>query len=131
MTSARNYLVAGLAVQIMLTGLVLLIIWIAVDPDGKDLTLLAMSLLLTGLATLALGFVARHRNVPRLVRSIRGQLVAASALTATLALANVGIVAALMFLSNHDLIVLAVLIVFALGMSVFVSFSFSETIAGS
>jgi signal transduction histidine kinase len=48
-------------------------------------------------------------------------------LTALLSLANVGFVALLMFLSTHDLALLAALLTFALGMASFVALAFSES----
>ena len=125
----RSYLLAGLAAQAALTAAVVVIVGASVDASGHDLALLVLFLLASGGATLGLGFVALHRGVP-LAHSMRRRMGIASGLTAGLALANVGIVASLMFLSTHDLIVLAALIAFALGMSLFVSYSFAEGIAG-
>ena len=125
----RSYLLAGLAAQAALTAAVVVIVGASVDASGRDLALLVLFLLASGGATLGLGFVALHRGLP-LAHSMRRRMGIASGLTAGLALANVGIVASLMFLSTHDLIVLAALIAFALGMSLFVSYSFAEGIAG-
>ena len=48
-------------------------------------------------------------------------------LTSVLALINVGFTALLMFLSSHDLALLAGLLGFSLGMSIFVAFAFSSS----
>ena len=63
--------------------------------------------------------------------SLRAKLVLISILTAVLALANVGVTAGLMFLSRHDLALLAGLLVFSVAMSTFAAFAFAGPIARS
>ena len=68
-------------------------------------------------------------GLPRWVRTIRGRLVLMSVLSSVLALANVGFVALLMFLSSHDLALLAGLLAFSVGLTVVVAIASSEPTA--
>lgn len=74
-----------------------------------------------------IGLAAARWEFPRWVGSLRARLVIMCALTGVLALANVGFTAVLMFLSTHDLALLAGLLGFSLGMSVFVAFTLSAS----
>ncbi len=125
-TQTWKYSLAGLFAQATLTALVVLVFGTFTDAGARDLVVLALFLLASGGATLTLGLLALRRGVP-LARSMRSRAATASVLTAGLALANVGVIASLMFLSTHDLALLAALIAFSLGMALFVSFSFAES----
>jgi len=63
--------------------------------------------------------------------SLRARLVLVSALTTTLALVNVGFTAFLMFISGHDLALLAGLLAFSLGVSVFAASAITEPVVRS
>jgi len=78
-----------------------------------------------------LGSGIRRLRAPAWCKSIRARLVLTSMLTATLALVNVGFTAVLMFISTHDLALLAGLLGFSIGMSVFVSMAMSDPIVTS
>lgn len=96
------------------------------DPPVTDLIVFAGFLLAAGgVATLISAFAARFA-VPG---SLMTRFFFAAALTTGLALANVGILAYLMFLSRHDLAVLAASIGFSLGVSVLVAINLAEPLA--
>jgi signal transduction histidine kinase len=104
-----------------MTGLVLLVVALLLSPPPGDLVALAVFLLLSGGLTIALGLGIAHLGWPGWTGSLRARLLLSSLLTAVLGLANVGFTAFLMFLSPHDLALLAGLLGFALGMSIFVA----------
>ena len=129
MTLGKRGLMAGAATWLALTGLVIgLVAWM-LDPSAGDLLAMAGFLLLSGGVTLSLGLIVARFGLPPLVRSLRARFVLVSILTALLALGNVGIIALLMFISAHDLAVLAAMLSFSLGMAIFVAFSFSTSTA--
>ena len=73
------------------------------------------------------GLGAACWELPRWFGSLRARLVLMCAVTGTLALVNVGFTAFLMFISTHDLALLAGLLGFSLGMSIFGAFAFSAS----
>ncbi len=127
MSTTWKGLAVGVTALLALTGLVVGLTVAMLDPSGSDLGELAGYLLLSGGITIALGLVVARRGLPAFVRSTRGRLVLVAVVTGVLALGNVGFTALLMFFSTHDLAILAGLLAFALGMSIFIAYSFSET----
>ena len=127
MYNVRRQTIAACIALLGLTGLVLLLTIALLDPPAGDLALLSVFLLISGGATVLIGLAAARWELPRWVRSLRARLVLMCALTAALGLVNVGFTSALMFLSTHDLALLAGLLGFSLGMSVFVAFTFSSS----
>ncbi len=110
-----------------LTGVVLGITVALLDPPASDLIAMAAFLLVSGGFTVGLGIAGQHFGLPRSFRSLRAKMTMVAVLTALLGLANVGFVALLMFLSTHDLALLAGFLTFALGMAFFVALAFSES----
>ena len=110
-----------------LTGVVLAITVALLDPPASDLIAMAAFLLVSGGVTVGLGITGQHFGLPRSFRSLRAKMVVVAVLTAFLSLANLGFVALLMFLSPHDLALLAALLTFAFGMAFFVALAFSES----
>ena len=119
-------LAAAVLTLVGLTGFVLLLTIVLLDPPAGDLAALATFLTISGGLTVLLGLTAARLGLPRWGRSLRARLLLVSVLTATLALVNVGFTAMLMFLSTHDLALLAGLLGFSIGMSVFVATALSE-----
>ncbi len=121
----------GLLVVSAAIGLVLLLIQMALHPPTSDLATLAMFLAISGGSTmlLVLGF-RRFQFLGRLP-SLRARLLSVSVLTTTLALINVGFTAFLMFISGHDLALLAGLLAFSLGVSVFAASAITEPVVRS
>ena len=124
--TGRNIALAG-PTLLGLTGLVLLLTIALLDPPAGDLAALAGFLLISGGVTVLLGLTAANLEMPLWTGSLRARLVLLCVLTTILALVNVGFTAILMFLSTHDLALLAGLLGFSLGMSVFVAFAFSAS----
>ena len=109
-----------------MVGLVLaLTVW-QLDPPARDLVVLAGFLLASAGATVVISEAARRFGPGPWVRSVRGRLVLVSLLTAGIALLNVGIIALLMFIEPHDLWLLAGLVVFSSGLSIFAALALSE-----
>lgn len=114
--ASREAISAGLAILAMV-GLVLLLTIALLHPPASDLAALAAFLATSGGVTAAIGLTAARLGQPPWIRSLRTKLVLISMLTAVLALINVGFTAVLMFVSTHDLAVLAGLLGFSLGVS--------------
>ena len=110
-----------------LTSFVLLLTTLLLKPPTGDLIALATFLSISGGITVLLGLAAPRMGLTSWVRSMRARLVVLSLLTAILALVNVGFTALLMFLSPHDLALLAGLLGFSLGMAIFVAFTYSAS----
>ena len=117
----------GAATLVGLTALVLFFTKVLLDPPKGDLLAMAGFLLISGGASVLVGMAPALWELPRWVRSLRVRLALLCGLTAVLALANVGFTGFLMFLSPHDLALLAALLGFSLGMSMFVAFAFSQS----
>jgi signal transduction histidine kinase len=125
----RRWRALGLAFVTLLglTGVVLGITVALLDPTASDLIAMAAFLLVSGGVTIGLVITGEHFGLPRSFRSLRTKMAMVAVLTALLSLANVGFVALLMFLSTHDLALLAALLTFALGMAFFLALAFSES----
>ncbi len=131
MTSTLNMALAGLAALLALCALVTALTAAILNPTASDLAALVAYLTLSGGGSIALGLVAVRFGLPRWAMSLRVRLALISTMTALLALFNVAVTAALMFLSPHDLGLLAGLLGFSVGISVFVAFTLSEPTARS
>jgi signal transduction histidine kinase len=120
-------------VLVVLTALTVALGALLLQPPGEDLLLLALFLATSGGISLGLGivFVSSYRG--SLLRGIRGRLLAALLLAAGLVFINVGFTAFLMFISSHDLELMALLMLFSLGMAAYFAFvvtdSFNSTLA--
>ena len=109
-----------------MTALVILLTILLLGPPLRDLAAIASFLLISGGVTVLLGLAVPRMPSPPWLGSLRSKLVLVSVLTAILALVNVGFTAVLMFLSGHDLALLAGLLGFSVGMAIFVAFALSE-----
>ena len=107
-------------------GFVLLLTEVLLDPPTGDLAALTIFLGISGGATVLLGSALQRIRMPVWFRSLRARLVLTCMLTAALALVNVGFTALLMFISTHDLALLAGLLGFSLAISGLVAMSISE-----
>ncbi|MDA1349826.1 MAG: HAMP domain-containing protein [Chloroflexi bacterium] len=113
-----------------LVSVVLVVAAFLLDPPAGDLVALATFLALSG-GTTAVGLAVARLGLPRWSVSLRSRLVVISVVTAVLALVNVGFTASLMFLSTHDLGLLAGLLAFSVGISIYVAFAIAEPTARS
>src|SRR5437588_6992901 len=109
---------ASVGVLLGLTAVVVGLGSLFLQPSVADLTRLAVFLFGSGAATLAIGWFAVIASPFHRLRSVRGGLPLLVALVSALAIANVAFTAQLMFISAHDLALLALLLVFSLGVSV-------------
>jgi signal transduction histidine kinase len=107
-------------------GFVLSLTQVLLAPPTRDLAHLTMFPVISGGATVLMGWALQRIKMPVLFRSLRARLVITCMLTAVLALVNVGFTAVLMFISTHDLALLAGLLGFSLAISLLVALSISE-----
>ncbi len=126
----------GFAVQAVsalfaLTGLVTALVWVTLSAPLADRALLALFLLFSGGVTLAVGYLVPRYGLGQVVRTVRGKLLFALILAVALALVNVGFTSYLMFISTHDLGLLVALLLFSLGISIFLALSISNTLQSS
>ena len=94
------------------------VIELAMQPPLADLAQLVIGLALTGLGSLAAGYALYRLGWWRWPRRILHTLILGSALQATLVFFNVWITARNMFLSEHDLTLGGVLLLFGAGIAV-------------
>jgi signal transduction histidine kinase len=132
--SSGALLAAAVGSLLGLTALVLALGAWQMDLAANDIAALGLFLLTSGGFTLLVGWLGAHvRPIPQL-RTIRTKLIAVIALVAALAMVNVAFTAQLMFFSAHDFALLALLLLFSFGVSVwlafFVSLRFDATIRG-
>jgi signal transduction histidine kinase len=113
----RARLVIHLALVAAAAALALLITWLGMDPQARDLVLLAVLMGVSGVAATVFGHLA-VALAPRLrFASLPMRIGAVTALGSMLALAAILIVALLMFISRHDLTLLLALLVFSLAVA--------------
>ena len=121
----------GLFVVVASIGLVLLLVQVTLNPPSSDLTTLATFLAMSGGSTMVLTLALRGSRLLVWVRSLRTRMLFVSVITSALALINVGFTAFLMFISGHDLALLAGLLAFSLGVSVFAASAITEPVVRS
>ena len=129
MATLTKHSVQAVATLLILLAVVLAVTVVLLNPPTGDLVVLALFLFLSGGITVGLGVAVAQFGLPSWARSIRSRLIIISALVTVLSLANVGFVAVLMFFSQHDLYLLAGLMVFSVGMAIFVAYASSEPTA--
>ena len=96
-----------------LTGLVVLLTIALLDPPAGDLAALSAFLITFGVGALGAAFLVRRNGLPSIFGTLRQRMVLVAVATAVISLANVGFIAALMFLSTHDLALLTGLLLFS------------------
>lgn len=114
---------------VVAVAVALVVIGVAMDPPGGDLRNLAGLLSVSALVSLAayLGLVWYLPRRP--LTGARGRVVLVALFSGVLALVNVLITAAFMFLSSHDLTLLAALMLFALLVSSVLAIGVSHSIS--
>jgi len=100
-------------------------------PPQDDLIQLAGIYGLTALASAAVGFGAQRSGLWRRLGSLAGSLTLGYVLAAGLTLLNVWVTARLMFISQHDLALAGVLLLFASGISVSFGYLLSRSLTDS
>jgi two-component system sensor histidine kinase SaeS len=127
MNHPGRILVCGCLLLFGLTALLLMAVAVTLAPPPGDLVALAAFLLISGGLTLALGVGIAYLGWPSWASFLRARLLLTSTFTAMLALVNVGFTAFLMFISPHDLAILAGLLGFALALSIFLAIVLSSS----
>ena len=123
-----SFPISGTATVLGLTALVVLLCFWLLQPPSQDLLLLGLFLLLSGGLTLTIGHLVTRFGLGTYIRRVRGKLLFVLSLSAALALINVGFTSYLMFISQHDLVILSLLLLFSLGMSLFLALTLSESL---
>ncbi len=100
-----------------LTALVVGLAALTLDAPRDDLLALTSFLLVSGGISIALGYSVIHFGQHSLLRTVRDKLIFALLFSAALVLLNVGFTAYLMFISSHNLTLLALVMLFAIGIS--------------
>jgi signal transduction histidine kinase len=125
-----RWILGGVAALAVMVVAVMGIAWALLRPPWADLADLAVFLSMSGGLTLVAGLAGAMLGFGRFLRTMRGKLLLLPMLAAGLALVNVGFTARLMFISVHDLGLLAVLLSFSLGMSAFLALFLSSSLNG-
>ncbi len=126
-----SFAVQAVSALFALTGLVTALVWVTLNAPLADRALLALFLLFSGGVTLTVGYLVPRYGLGQVVRTVRGKLLFALILAVALALVNVGFTSYLMFISTHDLGLLVALLLFSLGISIFLALSISNTLQSS
>lgn len=111
-------------------GVALAVAFVAFDMSSRDVSVIALYLVISGSVSLVLGFGVAHLAL-RSGLGVRRKVAVAGAAGSIVALVNVLGTALLMFIEPHDLAVLIVLLLFALIISAFFSVAVSTGIAKS
>ena len=123
-------LTAALALALA-TGAGLLLTELTMSPPWPELREMAIYLILAGVASAGLGWVALRVADRLLGPGLRGRAFLSSGIAGGVALLNVIIVGQLMFVSaEHDLNLLFALVIFSAVITAFFSLSVASTVAG-
>jgi signal transduction histidine kinase len=123
-------LAAALALALA-TGAAVLLTELTMSPSWPELRELALYLVLAGIASAGLGWIALRLADRMLGPGLRGRAFLSSSIAGAVALLNVIIVGQLMFVSTeHDLNLLLALVSFSAVITAFFSLSVASTVAG-
>jgi signal transduction histidine kinase len=123
----RTRLILKAAAAVMLlTAVVIGLAAVILGAPTKDLLFMLIFLPVSGGLSLAVCLVPASLQPVPLLKGIRGKLLLAGLLSAFLVMVNVGFIAVLMFISSHDLGLLLLMLLFALGVSCFFAFTVAE-----
>ena len=120
----------GLLAVTALIG-VLMLAWLLLGLSARDIQVLALSLSLSTLASLSIGYVVVRQGSRVGLGRIRAKVALATAVGSVVALVNVGVGAYSMFLSSHDMGILILLLGFALFLSLTFGYLLSEMLTAS
>ncbi|MBI5666928.1 MAG: HAMP domain-containing histidine kinase [Chloroflexi bacterium] len=121
------FLRLGLSV-IAAAALALLLVTAALNPPAQDIQQLFLLMTATGLPTVLLTVLLSRSRAAQGFASLRGVLLAGIVFTVALIFVNVWIVAQLMFISRHDLVLTAALLVFAGAVAVILVYFLAGTL---
>ena len=106
------------------------IFYLVMRPAQADLGLMALFLTVTSAVTLLAGYTAYRLGWMNRAPSLRWALLATYILSSLLTFLNVWLTARLMFVSQHDLLLATVLLLFASGIAIALGAFFSEAVSG-
>lgn len=118
------------AAALLAVGAVLGLFVLIMAPPRQDIELLALFLSLSGLLSIATGFLAATLGW-RLRQGLHLKIALTIAVGIAVALANVAVTSYLMFLSPHDLALLSLLLLFSLVVSLVFGFFLSKALTSS
>lgn len=119
-----RFLLAVLSVIV----LALIIFYLAMQPRGADLRLMALFLATTSVITLFVGYAAYRMGWISRAPSLRWALISTYLISSMLTFVNVWLTARLMFVSEHDLLLGTILLGFASGIALALGYFFTETL---
>lgn len=127
--AGRQRLLLRLAAGALLAAAIALgIFYLVMKPQQRDLAYMALFLTITSAITVAAGYAAFRTGWISRAPSLRWALLATYVLSSLLTFINVWITARLMFVSEHDLLLATILLLFASGIAVALGAFFAETL---
>jgi signal transduction histidine kinase len=127
--SGRHHLLLRFAAGVLLTAAVAMaVFYIVMRPQQRDLAYMAVFLTITSAITVAVGYAAFRSGWISRTPSLRWALLATYVLSSLLTFINVWITARLMFVSEHDLLLATILLLFASGIAVALGAFFADTL---
>lgn len=110
-------------------GIALTVFYVVMQPEQADLGLMVLFLTVTSGVTLMAAYLAHRMGWIHRAPSIRVGLLATYVLSTALTFFNVWLTARLMFVSQHDLLLGTILLLFASGIAVALGSFFSDALA--
>lgn len=104
------------------------IFYLAMQPQQRDLAYMGIFLTITSAITVAAGYAAFRSGWISRAPSLRWALLATYIVSSLLTFINVWITARLMFVSEHDLLLATILLLFACGIAVALGAFFAEAL---
>lgn len=124
----RNLPVRFLSAIFAIFLLALIIFYLAMQPTGSELQLMALFLTTTSVITLLAGYFAYRLGWLSQAPSLRWALLGTYLISSLLTFLNVWLTARLMFVSEHDLLLGTILLAFASGIALALGYFFTETL---
>lgn len=109
-------------------AIALAVFYFVMQPQQRDLAYMAVFLTFTSAITIAAGYTAYRLGWISRAPSLRWALLSTYILSSLLTFINVWITARLMFVSEHDLLLATILLLFASGIAVALGAFFAETL---
>lgn len=127
--TGRQHLLLRLAAGVLLVAAIALgIFYLVMKPQQRDLAYMALFLTITSAITVAAGYAAFRSGWISKAPSLRWVLLTTYVLSSLLTFINVWITARLMFVSEHDLLLATILLLFASGIAVALGAFFAEAL---
>ena len=126
---ASNLSLRFVAGVLLAMAVALSVFYLIMRPPVSDLVLMALFLTVTSAITLLAGYTAYRSGWISRAPSLRWALLATYVLSSLLTFLNVWLTARLMFVSQHDLLLATVLLLFASGIAIALGAFFSEALS--